>query len=784
MTSIPARVALAALMLLAATAMAFGQAAPPPIRPTLEDIFAKKNVLGSRPANAQISADGSYVSYWQSAPGAEPGERDLIVVATRGGEGTPVAHATKDKGVTASWSPTGARLAIIEGGWLSLLEPARNEPAAKVFETGEDVSGFRWLKDGERVTFLAGRDPGLWVVGTRDGRRQRLLADVAIRSGSLQLNKEATMVAVLATPREARETKTEGKESGKAKPFLHVVKLEDQSVFTRPEVTDLSRMVWSPDGAMAVLVEHESQVEREVFVADYLTELVSKVPARSSKAGDPPSEVELKLLTIATGTIAPLPVTAVRRYHDFSFGAKWSPDSKLFLIERLSADYHVREVLVFEPASKSSWSVFTEEDKAWIGGPLTRAAFNADATQVILTSERDGFNHLYRVSARGGAAEQLTRGNFEVSWFTIPTGSSTVYFSSNEGDPAERHLYALDLGSGARTKLPTSPGWNEDFTLCEDGSHLVFSHAELGVPEDLFALALAPGASPVRLSSTVPSDLGELKLPPPEIVTYDSGGTRVHALLYRPEPPSSVNGAAVVFVHGAGYLQNVTRSMTEYPQNMLFHHRLARLGYFVIDADYRHSAGYGRDHRTAIYKFMGGKDLDDLVAAIPYLASQGVDPQRVGLYGGSYGGFLTLMALFTKPDVFACGAALRSVTDWRSYHAGYTNPRLGNPKEDAEAYKRSSPIDWAEGLQKPLLLLHGMKDGNVFAQDTIRLMEKLIKLGKDFDAMLYPSQDHGFDDPASWIDEYKRIERLFERNLRRASGAAPVTPKAEVAPGG
>src|SRR5262245_65592874 len=117
MTSIRGRVALVALTLLAATATALGQAAPAPIRPTLEDIFAKKNVLGSRPISAQISADGSYVSYWQSAPGAESGERDLIVVATRGGESLPVAHATKDKNVMAAWSPTGAKLAIMEGGW-------------------------------------------------------------------------------------------------------------------------------------------------------------------------------------------------------------------------------------------------------------------------------------------------------------------------------------------------------------------------------------------------------------------------------------------------------------------------------------------------------------------------------------------------------------------------------------------------------------------------------------------------------------------------------------------
>jgi dipeptidyl aminopeptidase/acylaminoacyl peptidase len=206
---------------------------------------------------------------------------------------------------------------------------------------------------------------------------------------------------------------------------------------------------------------------------------------------------------------------------------------------------------------------------------------------------------------------------------------------------------------------------------------------------------------------------------------------------------------------------------------MLFHQRLARRGFAVLDVDFRHSAGYGRDFRADVYGHMGGKDLDDVVAGVGFLEELGwVDVDRVGIYGGSYGGFLTLMALFTEPDVFACGAALRSVTDWRVYNHWYTNPRLGTPEDDAEAYALSSPIDHVDGLKNPLLLLHGLKDDNVFAQDTIRLMEELIQRGKEFDVMLYPSQGHAFTDPESWIDEYGRIEAYMDEHLRAADTAA------------
>jgi dipeptidyl aminopeptidase/acylaminoacyl peptidase len=191
-------------------------------------------------------------------------------------------------------------------------------------------------------------------------------------------------------------------------------------------------------------------------------------------------------------------------------------------------------------------------------------------------------------------------------------------------------------------------------------------------------------------------------------------------------------------------------------------------GYLVLAVDYRASKGYGRDWRTAIYRHMGGKDLDDQIDAAKWLVSeQGVNPKHIGVYGGSYGGFITLMAMFTQPDVFAAGAALRPVSDWAYYNQGYSGNILNQPQKDAEAYKQSSPIYVANGLKGHLLICHGMVDTNVHFVDTVRLVEKLIELKKDnWDLAVYPVEDHGFVQPASWTDEYKRIYRLFESNLK------------------
>jgi dipeptidyl aminopeptidase/acylaminoacyl peptidase len=226
---------------------------------------------------------------------------------------------------------------------------------------------------------------------------------------------------------------------------------------------------------------------------------------------------------------------------------------------------------------------------------------------------------------------------------------------------------------------------------------------------------------------------------------------------------------AVVFVHGAGYLQNAHKFWSSYYREYMFHHLLAARGYVVLDPDYRASAGYGRDWRTSIYRWMGGHDLNDVVDGAGYLAKvHKVDARRIGVYGGSYGGFITLMALFTSPDTFGAGAALRPVTDWAHYNHQYTSNILNEPHADAEAYRKSSPIYFAEGLKAPLLIAHGMVDVNVHFQDSVRLVQRLIELRKEnWELAVYPVEDHGFVEASSWADEYKRILKLFETHLKK-----------------
>jgi dipeptidyl aminopeptidase/acylaminoacyl peptidase len=260
----------------------------------------------------------------------------------------------------------------------------------------------------------------------------------------------------------------------------------------------------------------------------------------------------------------------------------------------------------------------------------------------------------------------------------------------------------------------------------------------------------------------------------PKFISFAAkDGTKIPAKIYLPAAfDKKKKYPMVIFVHGAGYLQNVINGWNNYYREFMFNEMLTGKGYVVLDIDYRGSAGYGRGFRTDVYDYLGGLDYEDHLDAIDYtVKNYAVDEKRIGVYGGSYGGFMAEMLVMRAPEKIAAAAALRPVADWKNYYASspvYTTERLGFPDKNPEGYKRSSPISYADKLQKPLLILHGLVDDNVPAQDSMQLVEKLIRLEKTpyFEAMFYPAENHGFARPTSWADEYARILVFFEKHLR------------------
>jgi dipeptidyl aminopeptidase/acylaminoacyl peptidase len=381
--------------------------------------------------------------------------------------------------------------------------------------------------------------------------------------------------------------------------------------------------------------------------------------------------------------------------------------------------------------------------------------------------------HLYVVSldAEGAQPRALTTGTFEVTDARLGPARTRFYLTTNEADAGERHLYSMALSGGPRRRITTRPGAHLAL-VSPDETTLADVYSNARTPPDLHLVPLKEGAEGRQVTISSRPAFRTYAWIEPRVVRFQArDGVQVPARLYTPEDLGKARDPrrpGVVFVHGAGYLQNAHRYWSQYYREYMFHHLLASRGYVVLDVDYRGSSGYGRDWRTAIAAHMGGKDLDDVVDGARYLvAEHGVDEKRLGVYGGSYGGFITLMALFTSPDTFAAGAALRPVTDWAHYNHSYTANILGAPPKDAEAYRKSSPIYFAEGLKGALLICHGMVDTNVHFQDSVRLAQRLIELRKEnWELAAYPVENHAFEEATSWADEYKRILKLFERVLR------------------
>lgn len=415
-----------------------------------------------------------------------------------------------------------------------------------------------------------------------------------------------------------------------------------------------------------------------------------------------------------------------------------------------------------------------QHDEAWIGGPGIVRWDGATGTLGWLNeellyyqSEATGFSHLYTVNLRTGEKRALTSGAWEVHGVQLSRDKRFFYLTASAEGPHEQHFYRLPADGGKLERITTLPGRHEA-SLSPDERFLAIRYSYSNLPWELYLMENKAGAKMERLTESTTEAFNSYSWREPQIINFTArDGAKVPARLYRPEA-ARPGGPAVIFVHGAGYLQNVHRWWSSYYREYMFHNLLADNGYTVLDIDYRGSAGYGRNWRTAIYRHMGGKDLDDQVDGAKYLAEElGADPQRIGIYGGSYGGFITLMALFTSPGTFQAGAALRSVTDWAHYNHGYTSDILNTPVEDSLAYRRSSPIYFAEGLQDRLLILHGMVDVNVQFQDVVRLAQRLVELGKDnWEFAVFPVEDHGFKEAGSWADEYRRIFKLFEEELK------------------
>ena len=770
------------------------QSAPPQkkFELTVDSIMRGPRLVGYPPTGVYWSQDSQKVYFrWKQSDEPRLKEMSLYVV-NRDGSGlrrlsdeearlAPPANGELSKDKT--------KTVFAEDGNVFLYDHAKGERRALI-KTSDAESNPHFTFDQKSIYFT--KQNNLYIMSL-EGSSIEQLTDIRIPSpstgptGSKQSNEDQEFLkkeerTLLDAVRERAAQREEEEAKRKQRDIRKPLNLA-----TGETVGSLNL---APSGKFVIASIAEPSRSKGTIVPNYVTEsgYTEDIPGRP-KAGDTPNRTRIVIIDVASGETKSIDHglkqtgTAEKREtadRDVQlFQPRWSDDGEHAVLLARSADNKDRWVLLLDSTTGKTKVLTTMHDDAWIGGPGTfTLGWLPDNNHIYFQSERDGYAHLYTMSIEGAEPKQLTTGQFEVSDVSLSSDKSKFYFTSSEGSPFERHLYSMSIDGGPRTRLTILPG-NNQVNISPDETALADIRSYSNKPPELYLLPNKPAEASSEGKSVTTSPIAEFFTHDwidPRIVSFKArDGATVYARMYMPSAWKR-GGPAVFFVHGAGYLQNVHRWWSYYYREYMFHHLLMERGFLVLDIDYRGSAGYGRDWRTGIYRHMGGKDLTDHIDAVNYLVKEhGVDPKRIGMYGGSYGGFITLMAMFTEPDVFTAGAALRPVTDWAHYANQYTANILNLPQDDAEAYRKSSPIYFANGLKGALLICHGMVDTNVNFQDTVRLVEKLIELRKEnWEVAPYPVEDHGFEREESWADEYKRILKLFVDNLK--PGMTPIKP--------
>ena len=555
----------------------------------------------------------------------------------------------------------------------------------------------------------------------------------------------------------------------------------------------------SPDGKFVSYILYKRQHSKRTTVPNYVTKsgYTEDINARA-KVGGKLSKFEMHIYNIAERKTYQVDFSGLEGIDDLPEYIKdypnkqyknknrvgyinepiWNGTGTKAFIEMRANDNKDRWIALLNIETGKLKNIERQRDEAWVDGPgigyFSRyplaMGWMPDNESIWFQSEETGYSHLYVVNTKTKKKKSLTKGDFEIFNPRISNDKEHWYFSSNKPHPGEVHFYRMPLKGGKEQKLTEMTGANQVF-LSPDESKMAIRYSFSNKPWEIFIknnpVVTGKEEKAVQITNSLTDKFKSYKWRVPENITFKAeDDENVHARLYKPDKEQG-NGAAVIFVHGAGYLQNAHKWWSSYYREYMFHNILVDNGFAVLDIDYRGSAGYGRDWRTGIYRHMGGKDLSDQVDGAKYFVEKhGVDAEKIGIYGGSYGGFITIMAMFKATDTFKAGAAIRSVTDWAHYNHGYTSNILNTPATDSLAYRKSSPIYYAEGLKGHLLMLHGMIDDNVHFQDVVRLSQKLIELGKkNWDVAIYPVERHGFVEPSSWTDEYNRIFDFFRKTL-------------------
>lgn len=630
--------------------------------------------------------------------------------------------------ISYSWAPSGKQLLVPIAGDLYLVDVANPDTARKV--ASGNVLDPKISPKGRYVSFV--RNQNLFVIDLKTGAERQLTQD---GKGTVH-NGEAEFIA-------------------------------------QEEMDQTTGYYWAPDDSAIAYKRYDEApvpVARRFEIFADRTEVIDQhYPA----AGDPNVLVDLFIVSPDSGVSRKIDLGADKDI--YLVRADWSADGKTLAYQRQTRDQKRLDLVAVDAATLDQRTLLTETSPTWVS-IHNDLRFLKNRPAFIWASERSGRNHLYLYDLNGKLINPISSGEWGVdNVLAVDEKAGKVYVSSNRDAVIDKQTYALALnGSNANkpARISKGDGWHEA-AFAGNGKIFVDTYSSPTTPPQV-SIRRADGAMVEWLQHNELNANHPFAKYLPDLLPTEFGTIKAHdgqTLHYSMIKPANFDATkkypVFLFTYGGPHSQRVTRTWGNY-----FDQYMAQQGFVVFRLDNRGSSRRERQFTDVIYNNLGKNEVEDQVTGVDWLAQQSfVDPKRVGVFGWSYGGFMTLRLLAAASDKIAMGVSVAPVTDWSLYDTHYTEQFVGaTPKSDPDAYARSGVFAHLDGLKSPLLLIHGMADDNVLFTNSTRLIDELVKRNVQFDLMTYPGAKHGISGRTSQRHVYGLIEAFFKKNL---GGTAP-----------
>jgi len=526
------------------------------------------------------------------------------------------------------------------------------------------------------------------------------------------------------------------------------------------EELDLQRSFWwSPDSQRIAYLQFDTSPIETFPIVDHLSSPVAELEQqRYPKAGGPNSIVHLGIIDVSVGGTTWIDIGEDKDIYIPCFN--WLPSGRELWYQWLNRDQTRLELRFADPASGQYRTVVVDEDPAWV--VHNKDVLFTDEERFLWISERDGWRHLYLYRTDGTLINQLTRGKWEVLDVNgLNKEKKAILFQASEKSPLERHIYRVNLNGTEFKRLSSEEGIHFA-SMSATGSYYLDTWSNPSTPTRI-DICNFEGEKLLNLHDSRLPVMAEYEPATPEFFTVTAeDGTILNALMIKPphfDPEKKY--PVLVYVYGGPHSgSTVRKSWDAWSGRSLFLKILVHQGIIIFSIDNRGTRTRGRDWNRLVHRRLGYWELRDNVEGVRYLKTLPyIDDERMGIFGGSYGGYMVLLALFKAPEHFNVGISLSPVSDWRFYDTIFAERYMDMPQDNPDGYRESAPLNFAENLESKLLLACGMMDNNVHMQNTIQLAEGLMKAGKFFSLMPYPRERHS---PVALHHQMHRFRLMYE----------------------